>query len=47
MRGKTALVIGLAAGYVLGTRDGRTRYEQIKSQATKVWLDPRVQPTTT
>ncbi|HEX5730129.1 hypothetical protein [Microbacterium sp.] len=41
MRGKVGLVIGLAAGYVLGTRAGRERYEQIKEQAAKVWnLDP-------
>lgn len=41
MRGKAGLVIGLAAGYVLGTRAGRQRYEQIKEQAEKVWnLDP-------
>ncbi|WP_159500669.1 hypothetical protein [Microbacterium sp. 18062] len=41
MRGKVGLVIGLAAGYVLGTRAGRERYEQIKEQAEKVWnLDP-------
>ena len=41
MRGKAGLVIGLAAGYVLGTRAGRERYEQIKAQAAKVWdLDP-------
>lgn len=41
MRGKVGLVIGLAAGYVLGTRAGRERYEQIKTQALKVWnLDP-------
>jgi hypothetical protein len=37
MRGKAGLVIGLAAGYVLGTRAGRERYEQIKTQAQKVW----------
>lgn len=41
MRGKVGLVIGLAAGYVLGSRAGRERYEQIKTQALKVWnLDP-------
>ncbi len=41
MRGKVGLVVGLAAGYVLGTRAGRERYEQIKAQAMKVWeLDP-------
>ncbi|MET0781632.1 MAG: hypothetical protein ABWZ16_08945 [Microbacterium sp.] len=41
MRGKVGLVIGLAAGYVLGARAGRERYEQIKAQVEKVWnLDP-------
>lgn len=41
MRGKLGLVIGLAAGYVLGARAGRDRYEQIKEQAEKVWnLEP-------
>jgi hypothetical protein len=37
----TVLVIG-AAGYVLGTRAGRERYEQIKRQATKAWNNPTV-----
>ncbi|MDX2376411.1 hypothetical protein M4I32_06320 [Microbacterium sp. LRZ72] len=37
MRGKVGLVIGLAAGYVLGSRAGRERYEQIKAQTDKVW----------
>lgn len=41
MRGKVGIVIGLAAGYVLGSRAGRERYEQIKEQWLKVWhLDP-------
>lgn len=41
MRGKVGLVIGLGIGYVLGTRAGRERYEQIKEQAVKLWeLDP-------
>jgi hypothetical protein len=41
MRGKVGIVIGLAVGYVLGSRAGRERYEQIKSQWLKVWnLDP-------
>jgi hypothetical protein len=43
MKGKAALVIGLAAGYVLGTRDGRERYDQIKTQANRLMNDPRVQ----
>lgn len=41
MRGKAGLVIGLAVGYVLGTRAGRERYEQIKGAASTVWnLEP-------
>lgn len=41
MRGKAGLVIGLGVGYVLGTRAGRARYEQIKAAANKVWqLEP-------
>ncbi|WP_150955108.1 hypothetical protein [Microbacterium testaceum] len=43
MRGKAALVVGLVAGYVLGARAGRDRYEQIKTQAGKVWDQPVVQ----
>lgn len=41
MRGKVGLVVGIGVGYVLGARAGRQRYEQIKTQALKVWnLDP-------
>jgi hypothetical protein len=36
------LVVG-AAGYVLGSRAGRERYEQIKRQAQKTWQRPAVQ----
>ena len=36
-------IAGAAIGYVLGARDGRGRYEQIKSQADSLWHDPRVQ----
>jgi hypothetical protein len=43
MRGKILLVLGLGIGYVLGTRDGRARYNQMKTAALKVWNDPRVQ----
>jgi hypothetical protein len=42
MRKLTILIAG-AAGYVLGTRAGRERYEQIKSAATKVKNNPTVQ----
>ncbi|MGM7667788.1 hypothetical protein [Microbacterium sp. A93] len=41
MKGKIGLVVGLGVGYVLGTRAGRERYEQIKTQWLKLWhLDP-------
>ncbi|GAA3538189.1 hypothetical protein AFL01nite_13130 [Aeromicrobium flavum] len=38
---KLVLLTAVAIGYVLGTRAGRGRYEQIKRQADKVWhADP-------
>ena len=43
MRGKIGIVVGLAAGYVLGSRAGRERYEQIKSNFLKVWNTDPVQ----
>jgi len=43
MLGKAGLLAGLAAGYVFGTRDGRQRYAQLKSQATRWWNHPQVQ----
>lgn len=43
MRGKAIFVVGLATGYVLGTRAGRRRYEQIKNGAQRVWNTPVVQ----
>ncbi len=43
MRGKIGIVVGLAAGYVLGTRAGRERYEQIKSGFLTVWNTGPVQ----
>lgn len=43
MKGKIGLVVGGAVGYVLGTRAGRERYEQIVAQAQGLWQSPRVQ----
>lgn len=43
MKGKILFVAGLGLGYVLGTRAGREKYEQLKSTAMKFWNDPRVQ----
>ncbi|MDQ0894256.1 hypothetical protein [Agromyces ramosus] len=43
MRGKILFVAGLGVGYVLGTRAGRERYEQIRKAAESVWNAPTVQ----
>ncbi|MGV3712576.1 YtxH domain-containing protein [Pseudolysinimonas sp.] len=43
MKGKILFVAGLGLGYVLGTRAGREKYDQLKTAALKVWNDPRVQ----
>ena len=43
MKGKITLLAGGAMGYVLGTRAGRQRYDQIKAQAQSLWNNPKVQ----
>lgn len=43
MKGKLAFVLGAAVGYVLGSRAGRERYEQIKRRAEAVWNTEPVQ----
>ena len=43
MKGKIAFVLGAAVGYVLGSRAGRGRYEQIKRGAQNVWNTEPVQ----
>lgn len=40
---KLLVLVSGAIGYVLGSRAGRDRYEQIRSTAAKVKNDPRVQ----
>jgi hypothetical protein len=42
MKGKLAVLAGVGVGYVLGTRAGRERYEQICDGARRLWQDPRV-----
>lgn len=43
---KITFLTGFAAGYVLGTRAGRERYEQISRTAQRVMSNPKVQQTT-
>ena len=43
MRGKLMFITGLAAGFVLGSRAGREKYEEISANAKKLWEQPTVQ----
>ena len=43
MKGKILLVVGLGVGYVLGTRAGREKYDELVAKVQKIWNDPRVQ----
>jgi len=43
MRGKLMFLGGLAAGFVLGTRAGREKYNELVMNARKVWDHPTVQ----
>ncbi|WP_112469526.1 YtxH domain-containing protein [Streptomyces triticisoli] len=45
MRYRLAFFAGLAVGFVLGTRAGRERYEQIKESARQVAQNPAVRNT--
>ena len=45
MRTKVTFFAGFAAGYVLGTRAGRARYEQIRQAARAFASSPAVQST--
>lgn len=40
MRFRIGLAIGFGAGYVLGSRAGRARYEQIRHASARVWDSP-------
>jgi hypothetical protein len=46
MRNKLLFVTGIGVGYVLGTRAGRERYEQIRRTAQKAKENPTVQEAT-
>ncbi|MFI5757050.1 YtxH domain-containing protein [Streptomyces sp. NPDC051569] len=42
MRYRLTFIAGVACGYVLGTRAGRERYEQLKKSARQVSQNPAV-----
>lgn len=46
MRYKVTFLVGFVAGYILGARAGRERYESMRSLARSAWEDPHVQRTT-
>ena len=43
MRGKMIFIAGVGVGYVLGTRAGREKFDQMVAQARKLWESPTVQ----
>jgi hypothetical protein len=43
MKGKIGIAVGLAAGYVLGTRAGRERYQQLTASAKRIADEPSLQ----
>jgi hypothetical protein len=45
MRTKATFALGFATGYVLGSRAGRARYEQIRQAARSFMANPAVQST--
>ncbi|TVL91967.1 YtxH domain-containing protein [Streptomyces sp. SAJ15] len=45
MRYRLTFITGVAVGYVLGTRAGRERYEQLRKAAQRVARNPAVRNT--
>jgi hypothetical protein len=43
MKGKLIFVTGVGLGYVLGTRAGREKFDQMVAQARRFWESPTVQ----
>lgn len=43
MKSKLALVVGIGVGYVLGTRAGRERFEELRGKAKELWESDDVQ----
>ncbi|MFB6604268.1 YtxH domain-containing protein [Streptomyces noursei] len=45
MRYRLTFIAGLSVGYVLGTRAGRERYEQLRKSAQRIAQNPAVRNT--
>jgi hypothetical protein len=43
MKSKLLLGVGIAAGYVLGSRSGRAAYDKLKARAASIWDSKPVQ----
>jgi hypothetical protein len=43
MKGKSGIALGLAVGYVLGTKAGRERYDQLSQSAKRLADNPSLQ----
>jgi len=43
MRFRMGVAMGFAGGYVMGSRAGKERYEQIRARAQRVWTSPEVE----
>ncbi len=43
MKGKALFIVGVAVGYLLGSRAGTEHYEKVKQQAKDFWENPNVQ----
>lgn len=41
------IILGFAAGYLVGSASGRKQFDRIKSAATDLWERPEVQDTVT
>lgn len=47
MRGRLGMFVGFGAGYVLGAKAGRERYEQLRRLYENIQASPAVQQATT
>ena len=43
MMKKAVFLAGVGVGFLLGSRSGRESYEKVKTEAQKLWNDPKVQ----